>query len=155
METKTRFDFFETGDRTALVCVDDPELHNATVEQLTAAGYKIHTGLFAEDISLKMKSHTYDVVVVFEHFNEADLETNPVLAEIRATEAAQRRNQFVILLGPSMITDDQMQAFRLSVDLTVGIANLQELRAVLGRALIRHTQFYRTFKECATMAGMM
>lgn len=155
METKTRFDFFESGDRTALVCVDDPELHNATVEQLTASGYQMHTGLFAEDISLKMRSHAYDVIVVFEHFNEADLETNAVLTEIRTAEAAQRRSQFVILLGPSMVTDDRMQAFRLSVDLTLGISNLPELRSVLERALARHAQFYRTFKECATMAGFM
>ena len=155
METKTRFDAFERGDRSALVCVDETELHNAAVDQLAAAGYKIHTGLFAEDIALKMKMYTYDVVLVFEHFNEADIEANAVLSELNKVPTSQRRGQFVVLLGPSMATDDDMQAFRMSVDLVIGIADLPNLGLVLGRAAARREAFYRQFKECATMAGMM
>ena len=67
-EFETRFDIFEPGDLTALVCIDQPEYQQQIVEQLSSMDYKIHVGLFAEDISLKLKTHVYDVVVIDEHF---------------------------------------------------------------------------------------
>ena len=67
-EFETRFDIFEPGDLTALVCIDQPEYQQQIVDQLSSMDYKIHVGLFAEDISLKLKTHVYDVVVIDEHF---------------------------------------------------------------------------------------
>ena len=78
MEPHNRLDLFEPGDQTALVCLDVPEVQRIVVDQLTALGYKIHTGLFVEDIQLKLRTHVYDVVVVAEHFNAADIETNAI-----------------------------------------------------------------------------
>jgi hypothetical protein len=155
MQTNTRFDLFEPGDRTALICVDDPELHNIAVAQVAALGYKMHTGLFAEDIALKLKSQTYDLVVVYEHFSDSDVDTNPVLAELNGSSAAQRRAQFVALIGAGMVTDDEMQAFQLSVDLVAGIAEGEKLAVLIERAAARRDQFYRAFKECHAMASVM
>ena len=45
-----RIDLFEPGDKTALVCVDVPEVQRIAVENLSELEYKIHTGLFVEDI---------------------------------------------------------------------------------------------------------
>ena len=73
-----RIDLFEPGDTTALVCVDTPEVQRLVVDNLTELGCKIHTGLFAEDIMVKLQTHAYDVVVVSEHFNGSDLQTNPI-----------------------------------------------------------------------------
>lgn len=81
MKAQNRLDLFEPGDQTALVCLDVPEVQRIVVDQLTAFGFKIHTGFFEEDILLKLRAHVYDVVVVSEHFNAADIETNPILAE--------------------------------------------------------------------------
>ena len=61
-----RIDLFEPGDKTALVCVDVPEMQRLTVENLTELQYKLHTGLFVEDILLKLQTHVYDVVVFSE-----------------------------------------------------------------------------------------
>lgn len=154
MEDRTRHDIFERGDRTSLVCVDEPELYHTTIGQLTALGCKIHTGLFVEDIALKLKTNAYDLVVVSEHFNEADLESNRVLAELVSVPASQRRNFFVVLLGPGMVTGDDVQAFRESVDLVIGLPDLANLGFVMQRAIARRDEFYRAFKECETIAGM-
>ena len=72
MEVQSRYDFFEPGDQTALVCIDDAEIQKMAVEQVTALEYKIHTGLFCEDISLKLKTHSYDVVIIYENFNGSE-----------------------------------------------------------------------------------
>ncbi len=142
MEVQTRSDLFETGDATALVCIDEPDLQKTVVEQLAALSYKIHTGLFVEDISLKMRTHVYDVVVIYESFNDSDLETNQVLAEMTQIPSTQRRLQFLVLIGSSMVSSDEMVAFLHGVDLAFSISDVANLKPVLRRAVLRHKEFY-------------
>ena len=152
MEPQNRLDLFEPGDQTALVCLDVPEVQRILVDQLTALGYKIHTGFFVEDILLKLRAHIYDVVVVAEHFNASDIETNPILAEAVHTPAEQRRRQFVVVVGSSFVTNDEMEAFRHRVDLVVGLADVVNLRPVLRRGLRRAQEFYAPFHEAEKAA---
>jgi hypothetical protein len=153
MEIKSRFDFIEPGDATALVCIDEPELQHTVVEQLDSLSYKIHTGLFAEDISLKLKAQKYDVLVIYENFNHADLETNPVVAEVGAMPLNERREQLVVLIGANFATNNLMQAFEYSVDLVCSISDILSLSILLRRAKERRDSFYRNFKECLVMAS--
>lgn len=153
MDIQTRHDIFEPDDQTALVCVDEAEVQRAVVEQLAELGYRIHTGLFAEDISLKLKAHTYDVVAIYETFAGSIAEGNPVLIESTRTPSAQRRDQFVVLIGPNMVTNDELQAFQYSVDLVFSVSDLANFKPVLRRSVARHTEFYRRFNECLRMAG--
>lgn len=153
MEIQTRHDFFEPDDLTALVCVDDPQVQRAVVDQVAALDYKIHTGLFTEDISLKLKAHTYDLVVVYESFNGTAAEGNPVLVETTRIPPARRRLQYLALIGPNMVTNDEMQAFMYSVDLVFSVSDLANLKPVLRRGVVRHKEFYRSFNDCLRMAG--
>src|SRR5471032_2955583 len=121
MDIQTRHDIFEPDDLTSLVCVDEAEVQRAVVDQLGQIGYRIHTGLFAEDISLKLRAHTYDVVAIYETFADSVAEGNPVLLETTRTPSSQLRNQFVVLIGPNMITNNEIQAFQFSVDLVVSV----------------------------------
>ena len=152
METQHRLDVFEPGDQTALVCLDVPEMQRIVVDQLTALGYKIHSGLFVEDVLLKMRAHAYDILVVSEHFNAADIESNPIVAETLRTPSEQRRRQFVVVLGSSFVTNDGMQAFEHSVDLVVGLADVVNLRPVLRRGLLRFREFYAPWHEAMKAA---
>ncbi len=142
METLNRLDLFEPGQPTALVCLDVPEVQRLVVDQLTALNYKIHTGLFVEDVQMKLLAHTYDVVVVSEHFNAANIGTNQILATVVRAPAEQRRRQFVVVVGSSFVTGDEMQAFEHSVDLVVGLADVVNLRPVLRRGLLRAQELY-------------
>jgi len=153
MDIQTRHDIFEPGDQTALICVDEAEVQRAVVEQLADLGYRIHTGLFAEDISLKLKAQTYDVVAIYETFADSVAEGNPVLLETTRMPGAQRRDQYVVLIGPNMITNDELQAFQFSVDLVFSVSDLANFKPVLRRGVTRHAEFYRKFNECLRMAG--
>ena len=154
MDTSSRYDIFEEGDQTALVCIDDAEIQQATVDQLTALGYKIHAGLFHEDVALKLRTHNYSLVVVYENFNGCDLETNQILKEVVNCPAEQRRQQFVMLLGPNMVTSDEMQTFIYSVDIVYSLSDLPNMKTVLKRAAARHKEFYAPFMECLQIAGV-
>ncbi len=147
MDITNRLDVFEPGDQTALVSIDVPEAQRLVVEQLGALGYKLHTGFFAEDILLKLRTHIYDVVLISQHFNGTDVETNPILAEVTRFSPQQRRQQVVVLIGSGMNTDDESEAFEHSVDLVVNLSDIVNLRPVLRRAVQRKLDFYTPFQD--------
>ena len=91
--------FVDLGDNTALVCVDHQQYQKMIVPQLIDMTYKVHLGLFEEDVSLKLKTYNYDVVVIYENFKNATLETNPLLREMAKRRDARRREHFVVLLS--------------------------------------------------------
>jgi len=153
-EFQNRLDIFEPGDLTALVCVDVPEVQRIVVDQLTSLNYKIHTGLFLEDILLKMRAHVYDVIVIAEHFNASDMTKNPIIAAAVAAPSEQRRRQFLVAVGSTLTTNDEMQAFQYSVDLVIGLSDVVNLRPVLRRGVIRMGEFYAPFNDALKTAGM-
>jgi hypothetical protein len=147
MEFQSRLDVFEPDDLTALVCIDVPEVQRIVVDQLTSLNYKMHTGLFLEDIMLKLRAHVYDVVLISEHFNAGDIASNAIVAAAIDAPSAQRRKQFIVAIGSSLVTNDELQAFQYSVDLVVGIADVVNLRPVLRRGVARMQEFYGPFRE--------
>ena len=151
---ENRLDFFEPGDLTSLVCVDVPEIQRPIVDQLGELNYKIHTGLFAEDILLKLRAHTYDVVIISEHFNGADLESNTIVAAAVDMPLRQRRRQFVVLLGASFQTNDEMQAFQHSVDLVVNVSDAANLKPVLRRGVNRKHELYAPLDSAIKETGV-
>jgi hypothetical protein len=154
LEFQNRLDIFEPGDLSAIVCVDVPEVQRIVVDQLTVLNYKIHTGLFLEDILLKMRAHSYDVVVISEHFNASDMTTNPIVAAAIAAPSEQRRRQFLVAVGSTLATNDEMQAFQYSVDLVVNLSDVVNLRPVLRRGVMRMGEFYAPFREALKVEGL-
>ena len=148
-----RIDLFEPGDKTALVCIDVPEVQRLAVENLTEIDYKIHTGLFLEDILLKLQTHTYDVVIVAEHFNASTRETNPILEASKIFPGTQRRAQMLVLVGSGVHTDSEMEAWAASVDLVVSLADVPNLKHVVRRAVIRRDAFYGPLISAYQTAG--
>src|SRR5436190_11330256 len=124
METNHRLDVFEPGDKTALICMDVPEMERLVVEQMRELSYKVHTGFYIDDLLFKLRTHTYDVLIIAENFGAMKLEENPLLAEAVHSPAAQRHRQLLVLVGASVKTGDEMQAFQHSVDLVINLADI-------------------------------
>ncbi len=116
--------------------------------------YKIHTGLFLEDILLKMRAHIYDVIIISEHFNASDMTNNPIISAAVVAPAQDRRRQILVAIGSSLSTNDELQAFQYSVDLVVGLSDVVNLRPVLRRATMRMNEFYGPFREALKLEGM-
>ncbi len=154
-ELESRYDIFEPGDLTALVCVEQPEPQQRIVQQLTSMDYKVHTGLFAEDISLKIRTHPYDIVFIDENFGGQPISHNPVLGEVIQLPTLQRRDQYVVLIGSNVMTNDEMSAFIYSVDLVFNIGDLANLKPVLRRGVARQKDFYHQFKENLKQLGLV
>ena len=147
MEQEQDSAFFDLGDNTALVCVDHQQYQKIVVPQLIDMTYKVHLGLFEEDVVLKLKTYSYDVVVIYENFKGCKLETNPILREMIAQSGTQRREHFVVLLSHRFATNDAMSAFVQSVDQIINIADLANFKPVLRRGTTQHRELYHSFNE--------
>ena len=82
MNTEQDSNSFDLGDNTALVCVDHQQYQKLIVPQLIDLTYKVHLGLFEEDVLLKLKTYSYNVVVVYENFKGSSAGENPILREM-------------------------------------------------------------------------
>jgi hypothetical protein len=149
MEQKEQHEtaFFDLGDNTALVCIDHQQYQKVVVPQLIDMSYKVHLGLYEEDVVLKLKTYNYDVVVVYENFKGSTLQTNPILAELITRPDTQRRQHFVVLLSHRFATNDAMSAFVHSVDQVINITDLANLKPVLRRGVTQHRELYNAFNE--------
>ncbi len=139
--------FFDLGDNTALVCVDHQQYQKMVVPQLIDMTYKVHLGLFEEDVVLKLKTYSYNVVVVYENFKGSTPQNNPVLHELIKRPGAERREHFVVLLSHRFATNDAMSAFVQSVDQIVNIADLANFKPVLRRGVAQYRELYSSFNE--------
>ena len=139
--------FIDLGDNTALVCVDHQQYQKIVVPQLIDMTYKVHLGLFEEDVALKLNSYDYNVVVIYENFKNSKLETNPLLREMTQRPDARRRQHFVVLLSHRFPTNDAMSAFVHSVDEIINIADLANFKPVLRRGIAQHRELYRSFND--------
>ena len=147
MEQDSDHSFIDVGDNTALVCVDHQQYQKIVVPQLIDMTYKVHLGLFEEDVILKLKTYSYDVVVIYENFKGSKVETNPLLREMVKRPDARRREHFVVLLSHRFATNDAMSAFVQSVDQIVNIADLANFKPVLRRGVAQHRELYHSFTE--------
>jgi CheY-like chemotaxis protein len=150
-DSSIRFEIFEPGDKTALVCMDVPEMERLVVEQIRDLGYKVHTVFSVEDFTHKLHTHHYDVVVIAENYAASTLHSNPLLAEAVNAPAAQRQRQVVVLIGASLKTADEMQAFQHSVDLVVSLTDIANLRPIVRRSANFAHDFYARYLEAVAV----
>ena len=147
MSSETDHSFFDINDKTALVCIDHQQYQKLVVPQLIDMTYKVHLGLFEEDVLLKLRTYSYNVVVVHENFKGSNVQNNPILLDLTKRSGAQRRQHFVILLSHRYPTNDPISAFVQSVDQIINIADLANFKTVLRRGIAQYRELYNSFNE--------
>jgi len=138
---------FEGSENTALLAVDHDQYQKVMTPQLGDLKYKVHVGLYEEDVLLKLRTYSYEVIVVYENFKGTTLDTNPILQRLICEPAAQRREHFVVLLSHRYATNDSLSAFVHSVDRIVNVADLANFKPVLRRGLTEHREMYHFFES--------
>lgn len=146
-------EFFDAGDNTALVCIDHEQYQKVIVPQLIDMNYKVHLGLYEDDVLLKLRTYSYNVIVVYENFKGTTAANNPILKDIMNRPAAQRRDHFVVLLTHHFATNDAMSAFVQSVDLIINVADLANFKPVMRRGAAQHREVYHPFHAALKTAS--
>lgn len=147
MQNESETAFFDAGDNTALVCVDHQQYQKLVVPQLIDLNYKVHLGLFEEDVVLKLETYNYNVVIIYEDFKNSTLQTNPILRHMIKRAGTQRRQHFVVLLSQRFATNDAMSAFVQSVDQIINVTDLANFKPVLRRGVAQYRELYQSFHD--------
>jgi len=147
------FDFKEEGVETALVCEHDPGVKQRIRAVLELTDYHVREAESAREALNYMRFYVFDLVVLNEKFDEADPGSNHVLKYLRDLPMQIRRNIFVVLLGDSFRTMDNMMAFNKSVNLVVNLKNIDYIENILSRYLAKREELYRVFKESLKEVG--
>ncbi len=127
--------------------MDHQQYQKLVVPQLIDINYKVHLGLFEEDVLVKLQTYHYNVVVVYENFKGSTLPTNPILQHMVKRSGSQRRQHFVVLLSHRFPTNDAMSAFVQSVDQIINIGDLAQFKPVLRRGVAQYRELYQPFQE--------
>ena len=145
-------EFFEVGDKTALIC-DDSAAADTLKTILGKLDLKCHTAETSERAIERMKYTTYDLIVISETFAGSILATNGVLNYLAPLPMAQRRYTYFVLVGDSFRTLDAMQAYAQSVNLVVNPNDLSNLGAILKKGLTEFENFYKVYKKVLVGLG--
>ena len=152
MSSQEKMDFFEVGDKTSLICAD-PNTTESVKATLRELGFKYHVAETPELAVERMRYTSYNCIVVHENFAGSSLRSNAVLNYLSPLPMAQRRYSFVCLVGPSVKTLDAMQAFGLSVHLTLNPLDLPNLGPILKKSLAEFESLYIAYKETVATIG--
>jgi len=147
------FDFLEEGVKTALICEQDAGVREKIRSTLQQMNYHVLEAESARDTMKYMRFRVFDLVVLNENFEGGGPESNHVLQYLGHQPMNTRRNIFVVLLGNSFRTADNMMAFNKSVNLIVNLNDLNELEKVLKRSLKENEEFYRVLKGALKKVG--
>jgi len=141
-----KMDFFELGDKTALIC-SDPSSADAARSALRDLGFKFHVADTAESAIERTRYTQYNCIVLHENFAGSSLRSNVFLNYFSTLPMAQRRNSFVCLIGPSFKTLDAMQAFAQSVHQVINPRDLANLTAILRKGLAEFDGLYHVYRS--------
>lgn len=141
------FDFVEEEGKTALLCEPDDAVRKKIIPVLDVLEYHITEAGDSRDALKKMRYHSYDQIIVNEHFDTKNPDANGVLIFLERLHMTVRRNIFVTMISRRYRTMDNMAAFKNSVNIIVNVDNIDDFDKILRRGMADEGLFYQVFKE--------
>ncbi len=147
------FDFIEEEGSTALICESDTQVTKKIVNILDLMEYHITVAENGRDALKKMRYHQYDLILIDETFYAGSPESNMVLLYIERLSMNTRRNLFVAMLSKNFRTQDNMTAFKYSVNIVINVNSIDEFDKILQRGLADHEFFFRVYIDTLKKEG--
>jgi predicted Zn finger-like uncharacterized protein len=147
------FEFLEAGVETALICEQDEAAAARIRAVLENMEYNITEAPSTRDALKYMRFHTFDLVVLDEGFDSGDPDSNYVLNYLSQIPMMMRRQIYIVLVGTSFRTGDNMIAFNKSVNLILNQDNLDDFEKILKQSLAETQEFYRRLYETLKKVG--
>ena len=148
---KEEIDFFDEGDKTALICDEKNTVLLKTA--LDKLDYKIGIAKGVNDAITKLRFTKYDVIILNENFAGGSPGNNPILDYIQPMPMLRRREIFVALLGQDLRTMDNMTAFLKSVNLVINTKEIENIRDILKKSIEANDIFYKVLKDSLKVKG--
>ncbi|HYN74466.1 MAG TPA: hypothetical protein VER06_00595 [Candidatus Methanoperedens sp.] len=137
----------------ALVCVNVPTERQQVVTILKRIGYAPHASKDTGEGIGRLRLSAYAVVVLSGGFDPPGQDGPSIRAYLADMGMTNRRTIHVVLIDPSLASNDQRAAFAHSVDLVLHPNDLPQFEEALGRSKAETEIRYRVLKESLRAMG--
>ena len=144
-EYSNAIDVVEEGVKTALLCVCNAKRAETLAQSLHELDFWVVHAARAGFALGKLHHNNYDLIVMEENYDSANAADNLVLHHVQLLPMHLRRQYFVCLLSETLPTLDSMLAFRMGVNLTLNMQDIEKAKLILARSLKEYKSFYSFF----------
>jgi len=147
------YEYVEEGVKTALLCEQDESVRSKITSALEQLEFSVTPASSTREALKFTRFHSYDVVVINEEFDGGNAEFNHVLKYLDQFPISVRRDIFVLVVGNTFKTGDDMVAYNRSVNFVVDLNSIDNFYKILRRALSEYEEFYRVYRESMVKTG--
>lgn len=140
-------EFYEEGEKLALVAETDPAQVEMLKQAVEALGYRYVVAENTGEALGKMRFHLFDLVILSDGFDGIELGQSPIRQHLNRLSMSVRRRMFVALIGDTFNTIDHMMAFALSANLVINRQDLDRLTSILKIAISESQKFYKVYMD--------
>jgi hypothetical protein len=146
-------DFLNPSYKPALLALSAQDVATACKDALRELNYKVLAATSHEDFAARFNNIQFQVVVIEEQFACQTPEENVTLHSLQHMPMAQRRHATIILLGHTVQTMNNLQAFAQSVHAVVNWADLGSLSQIVQQVVGENTLFLNVYRESQLRVG--
>lgn len=146
-------DYQEGGQPRALVCVNVPADRLQVITTLKRLGYVPHSSKDSGEAIERLRIEAYAIVVLCDGFDPPEQDGPSIQSCLANMGMTRRRNIHVVLIDPSLASNDQRAAFARSVDLVLHPNDLPRFEEALGHSKAEKEIRYRVLKESLQAMG--
>lgn len=143
----------EEGQPRALVCVNVPAEHLQVITILKQIGYVPHSLKDSVEAIERLRIEAYAIIVLWDGFDPPEQDGPSIQSYLANMGMTSRREIHVVLIDPSLASNDQQAAFSHSVDLVLHPNDLPHFEEALGRSKAEKEIRYRVLKESLRAMG--
>jgi len=148
---ENELDVLGEGKYRALVA--DTENIDRISPVLRKMSYVITTADSHDEAIQKLTFNKYDLLVINERFAGCDPAGNALHRYVEPMTMDVRRKMFVVMIGKSFKTLDNMSAFVRSVNLVVNEGDFTNFELILKKAMNDNAAFYRIYNQMLVETG--
>lgn len=137
----------EEGVRTCLLCCSEDSRREFMARVLHELDFFVSPVMKVAHALSKLQHNRYDLVILDEGFDGGDGTENLLLRHIQLLPMHMRRQFFLCLVSEGLPSLDQFLGFRIGVDMTVNVKELDKIKIMLVRAMKDHGAFYKVYLE--------
>jgi CheY-like chemotaxis protein len=143
----------ERGQPRALVCMNDPAERQQAITILKQIGYAPHSPKDSGEAIGRLRLSDYAIVVLSDGFDPPGQDGPSIQAYLANMGMIRRRNIHVVLIDPTLSSNDQRAAFANSVELVLHPNDLPHFEEALRHSKAETEIRYRVLKESLRAMG--
>jgi CheY-like chemotaxis protein len=141
------FEILHPQDRPALLALTSEECLGFCQSTLEELGYKVHAAANQGDFITRFTRVQYPLVLLDEMFDSTGPQQNLTLQYLQLLPMTQRRHATILLLGNTVATLDNLQAFQHSVHAVLNLVDIGSLAPIVQRVTSDNELFLKTYTE--------